>query len=349
MSQPTATELDIEEAVERWIRKRSTNSTHETVRGYKSRLDQWLKWCENNNVETVADLDAWTLDDWQLYLGEQGYAPTTVKGRLITVRLFLEYLEGLELVYSELSETIDVPNLSKQEEQNEERLDTDHATAALSVLRDSPEHYATIKHTLLELAWHTGARLGGLQALDLSDFHPDEQAVEFRHRPQTGTPLKNKSHGERWVGLSEEVVDVIRYYIARERSDRRDEHGREPLLCGRQGRFSKTSIQAYSYQATHPCLWEACPHGKRRETCRWTQRNHASKCPSSRAPHRIRTGSITWQLNTGVPIEVVAERVNATVETIKQYYDQATARESFEQRRQSTEMKLDITGNHEPK
>lgn len=339
----------LEDAVERWLRKRETDSTEQTVRGYRSRLDQWLNWCDEQAVEVVADLNPWLLDEYQLDLNSEGYAPTTIKGRLNTLRLFIEYLVVLELVDESLPETIEIPNLSKQEEQNEERLEPEHAKQALSFHRDSSEYYGTPMHAFLEVCWHTGARIAAIRGLDLGGFHRDRQALEFNHRPSTDTPLKNKHDGERWVGLSEEVCDVLRFYIARERYDRHDEHGREPLFATRQGRPSFTTLQAWSYQATQPCLWMQCPHSKRRDRCQWTERNHASKCPSSRSPHTVRTGSITWQLNQGYPIERVAERVNATIAVIKQYYDQATAEEEFEQRRQTAEKHLDIhnTENNE--
>jgi predicted naringenin-chalcone synthase len=44
-----------------------------------------------------------------------------------------------------------------------------------------------------------------------------------------------------------------------------------------------------------------------------------SKCPSTRSPHPIRTGSITWQLNQGVPREVVSQRCNT--DQIEEFYD----------------------------
>ncbi len=259
MSRPDADEWALEDAVERWIQKRKTNSTERTVRGYRNRLKQWLKWCDEHDVTTVGDLDSCLLDEYQLDLNSEGYAPTTIKGRLNTLRLFLEYLVVLEVVDESLLESIDIPNLTKKEEQSEERLDPDHAEQALSYFRDSREHYGTSMHTFLEVAWHTGARVAAIRGLDLGDFHPDEQALEFRHRPATDTPLKNKHEAERWVGLSDDVCDVLQFYIARERYDRHDEHGREPLFATRQGRPSFTTLQAWSYLATQPCLWMSLP------------------------------------------------------------------------------------------
>jgi hypothetical protein len=84
---------------------------------------------------------------------------------------------------------------------------------------------------------------------------------------------------------------------------------------------------------TQPCLHSPCPHDRERETCEYTERNESSKCPSSRSPHRIRTVSITWQLDVGIPPWVVAERINASVEVIEKHYDVTSPRERIERRR----------------
>lgn len=84
-------------------------------------------------------------------------------------------------------------------------------------------------HAFLEVAWYSGARMGGIRALDLGDYDPEEQSLQFHHLPETGTPLKNKYDGERKVGINDHVVECLDTYILRERSDKRDERGREPL------------------------------------------------------------------------------------------------------------------------
>lgn len=171
--------------------------------------------------------------------------------------------------------------------------------------------------------------------------------MAFTHRPATGTPLKNKHDGERLVGLSETVAEVIDTYVARERFEKRDDHGRRPLFCARQGRPSFSTIRGWTYLATQPCHYTSCPHGNDRATCDYVDRSHASKCPSSRSPHRLRTGSITWQLNKGLSVEQVAERVNASPRVIRRYDDKATQKEEFEQRRRAASAELDIEVNDE--
>lgn len=149
----------------------------------------------------------------------------------------------------------------------------------------------------------------------------------FRHRPETGTPLKIKMAGERPVGLHLKTAEALKTYIREHRYHKRDDYGRQPLLSTLRGRPSGSSVRTWSYLATLPCQHGPCPHGKDPDECDWTEYVHSSNCPSSRSPHPIRTGAITWILNQGWPPEDVAERVNADVRTIESHYDKADPEE----------------------
>jgi site-specific recombinase XerD len=332
-------------AVERFLKKRQTDSTDRTLRSYRNRLQPFVEWCDENAIETIGSLSPWHIDQYDLELRGADRAPTTIKGHLATLRVFLKYCAQIGAVDDDLVDAVDVPTLDASEESSDERLAADDARAALSFFRDSREFFGVPMHAFLEVAWHTGARLAAIRGLDREDYDADARTLHFQHRPSTDTPLKNKADGERLVGVTEAVCEALDTYIARERSDKRDDAGREPLFCGRQGRPSFSTFRAWSYQSAEPCLWTECPHGRRRERCEWTERSHASKCPSSRSPHAIRTGSVTWQLNSGLDIEQVATRVNATPSTIRRYYDAADQGEEFEQRRQQAERTLDISGD----
>lgn len=56
----------------------------------------------------------------------------------------------------------------------------------------------------------------------------------------------------------------------------------------------------------------------------------------------MRTGSITWHCDRGVPREVTAERVNASQDVIDEYYDKAEERDRMEKRRRPHLNKLTI-------
>jgi len=324
-------DLSIRKAVERYLRRRQSDSTESSVEAWKYRLKLFTDWTDDVGIERVGDLTGYDLDEYY-DLRSAVVEPVTLEGEMWTLKTFLEYLEQIDAVEDGLSESVRIPNLDQPERSNEVSLEPDTALDLLEYYRNSDDR-ATRRHAFLELAWNTGTRQGGIRALDVRDVHFDKAYVEFHHRPDTGTPLKNKRNGERAVALPPETADILREYTHNHRHGVHDEHGRQPFLASKRGRPGKNTIRSWSYLATLPCLHSACPHGRERVQCEYTEFAHVSKCPSSRSPHKIRTGSITWQLDCGLLPEVVAERVNASIEVIEEHYDVASPRQQMEERR----------------
>lgn len=178
------------------------------------------------------------------------------------------------------------------------------------------------------MLWQTGCRIGAAHSLDVSDFETEEQALAIRHRPDYGTPLKNKQSGERICALSEEVCDVLEDYISVTRDEVTDDHGREPLFTTKYGRMHRSKIREMVYAVTRPCTYgQDCPHGRHPDSCEAATYTQASKCPSSVSPHDIRRGSITHLLRNEVPKQIVADRVNSSPETLEKHYSQLTEKE----------------------
>jgi site-specific recombinase XerD len=334
-------DLSPAEARDWYLDERRGDATDWTVRTYRYRLSRFVEFCEANDIEQMGDVDGWTIEQFARARRSE-LATVSMKGQMSALKQLLEYCARIDVIDEDLPRKVEIPSVNRDEEADDTRLETEDAKALLEFYRESRAKFARKHHALLEVFWNTGARLSGVRALDLQDYDPEERYLDFRHRPDTGTGLKNKDRGERPVVISATVCDVLDTYIARERFDKRDDHGRQPLFAGRQGRPSDATFRAWTYRATQPCVQTKCPHGKRRGTCKYRERSHLSKCPSSRSPHQIRTGSITWQLNRGIPIEVVAERVNATPAVIQRHYDKATKVERMEERRREHTDDLDI-------
>ncbi|WP_233560815.1 MULTISPECIES: site-specific integrase [unclassified Haloarcula] len=346
MSQPPVEdpgELSVREIYEMFLDARQLDYTAETLRDYETRLRQFVEWAEDrDDIECIGDVTGWHLEQFKLFRQGQDLAPTTIKGQMTALKVWLEYAAGIEAVDEMLPYKVNIPVLSQTDETDDTLLEAEDAQALIQHYRESRVEYASVNHVALELAWFTGARLGALRSLDVSDYQPDDQLVWFRHHPDT-TPLKKKVDGERPVGLPAETCEVLDVWIEQVRQERRDEDGRRPLLVGRQGRPATSTVQNWIYQATLPCVAGPCPHGKSRRTCEWTERNTASQCPSSRSPHQVRTGSITWQLNSGLSYEAVGERVNSDPDTLRRYYDKASDVEKLEERRRTFVDKLDFS------
>ena len=329
-------------AGEYWINKRQIDHTKNTIRTNRKDIDPFLMWCDDNGIDRVGDLSEWTIEQYENYAhSREDWGAVTVSNKLKGLRQFLQFLGEKGCFDGYLHPAVTVPDLDRSQEVNTEKWDKTDALPQIRFMRGSPVWYGTFEHVVTEVAWFTARRVQAISGLDLSDYVREPGAddpadgpyLDFKHRPDAGTRLKNKLDSENPVEISEDVADVLDHYIARERNDKRDENGREPLFTTRQGRASIGKIRGAIYIATQPCIRIACPHGQNEKKCEYRKRDHASKCPSSRSPHRIRTGSVQWQLEQGISIEDVSDRVDASEDTIRRHYDVPDDREKMENRR----------------
>jgi len=326
-------DLSPREAKERWLNKLRVSKSESTVSAYDYRLRHFVEWCEAEGIVEVGDLTGWDIETFEASRREHGLEPITLSNELKTLRSFLEYCARIEVAPVDLPEKVDIPELDASDQVSESALAPREAERLLGYYAEC-EEYGNRRHALLALFWYTGARLGAVRGLDLDDFDADDRYVRFRHRPDEDTPLKNGRDGERVVALPPGACEIVTAYVRDHRSEEYDEFGRRPLITSRQaGRASRTAIRTWTYFATVPCLYRECPHGTTRETCEYLDYSDISKCPSSKAPHSIRTGSVTWQCNQDIPLERVSERVNTSIRVLKRHYDHQNPKDEMEARR----------------
>ena len=323
-----------EDAVKLYVQHREGEISSETLKSHGYRLQQFAEWCEDNDIHNLNHLSGRDLHRYRVYRqDEDGLKPVTLQGQLSTLRVFLEFCASIDAVEEGLREKILLPRVAEEEQASRTTLDPDRAREILDFLETY--HYANRKHIVWLLLWRTGIRLGSARSIDLDNFDRDAPAVELEHEPEQDTPLKNKTRGERWVALSEYTASVIDDYIDHQRVEKVDEYGREPLLSTREGRASRSCIRLDIYSLTRPCIYDECPHDDYEpETCEATDRRHMTKCPSSRSPHDVRSGSITAHLLNEIPVEVVSDRMDVSQDVLDRHYDRRSEREKMEQRRE---------------
>lgn len=321
-------------AREMYLAQRQDEVAEETLQSHKYRLNPFVQWCEQEGITNLNDLTARSLHEYRLWRKEDGDLNTvSLRTQLSTVRVFVRFLESIDGVEQGLHEKMLVPTVKQGEGTRDRMLEQDKAEAILGYL-DKYE-YASKRHALLTVLWHTGCRMGAAHSLDVSDFDAEAQALALRHRPETGTRLKNKRSGERICALSEDVCEVLQDYIDVTRNDVTDDYGREPLFTTEGGRMHKSNIRGMVYAATRPCAYgKQCPHDRDPHSCEASNYRQASGCPSSVSPHDIRRGSITHLLRNEVPKQVVSDRVNSSPETLEKHYSQLTEEEKMEKRRE---------------
>ena len=187
--------------------------------------------------------------------------PIALKNQLRTVRLFLQFCERLEVAPMGINQRLALPDIGPEDEVRETILTKDEVERILEYCERF--EYATLRHALFYLLWHTGMRSSSAHAPDIDDYYPREGWLDVRHRPETETSLKNKNRGERQVNLTEDVCEVLNDYIEVNHPHVEDDHSRMPLLGTQHGRAHRTTLMANIYTLTRPCHYaNECPHGR---------------------------------------------------------------------------------------
>lgn len=319
------------EAVKWYLAERESELSEKSQSNHRYRLEQFQAFCDEQEIENLNNLSGRNLHRYRVWRSED-IRTVTLRGELQTLRVFLEFCASIEAVEPGMRELVKIPKVDPEEEAKDVHISKERAEEILDHLNRF--EYASRDHVVFALLWHTGIRLGTLRTFDVGDFDEDEMCLDVRHRPESGTPLKNKQAAERSIAVGSHYCDVIRDYLSHNRHNLTDDHGRRPLITSNQGRLSENSIRENVYRVTQPCEFGDCPHGEDPRTCEARQHGNRAKCPSSMSPHAIRRGSITDRLRNGTPQTVVSERANVSGEIIDQHYDERSEREKMRLRRE---------------
>ncbi|MFD1641460.1 tyrosine-type recombinase/integrase [Halohasta litorea] len=194
------------EAIDLYLEHRRPEVAKTTLQNHEYRLSRFREWADEHDLENMNDLTGRKLHQYRTWRSE-GIKRVTLVNELRTLQMFLEFCAAIDAVEEGLREQVLIPTLEPGDEASDVELHTDRAEEILKYLKRF--HYASRKHVVFALLWHTGIRLGTLQSIDLEDFHPDDRCIDIRHRPDEETPLKNKDAAERSISVSKQYCEII--------------------------------------------------------------------------------------------------------------------------------------------
>lgn len=314
-------------------RDRSPN----TIPQYKRTIPRFVDFAKRNGVTTPSEISTKLLDQYVDVLQDAHDADATILTHTKNIRGWLRWLNKRGHCPETVYRILDKDELGLEPNVRDEALPADAATEILGKLRQ--QRRGSRMHTLLELLWNGGFRIGGLHSLDVQDFFPERNVIELRNRPEQGTRLKNGSQdhgrggdGERDVLIADPVSVALSLYIQYERPDITDDHGRDPLFTTQYGRAARSTLRRAIYEATS-CRWHTLKDEE--IECDGDCDPDSDVCPCSYYPHAIRRGAIVNQLSGGLNCDKASERFDVSIPILKKHYDPRSKRRRLEDRAQS--------------
>lgn len=336
--------ISANEAIEAFIEYKESEVRSQTLSEYRRKLYHFRDFCEQEKIENLNNLDGRTINKFRRYRRvestpqKEPLSAKTMRDDMYLLRDFLGFLEDIEAVRQDLCEKVRIPELGQEDGVRDVYISDERVEEILEYLRRF--EYASKNHVVWVFHAHTGRRPGCLYSLDLENLHLEREDpyIEIRHRPGE-TELKNGTAGEEEIYISEDVAQIFKDYIEKNRIDVLTENDRKPFLTTPHGRLSKTSMRRYVYKYSRPCVITGeCPHDRDTESCKAAESGDAaSKCPSSRPPYALRHGYITSKLRDGTPPEVISDRCDVSEKIIEKHYDERGEQEKRELRQKILE------------
>ena len=302
--------------------ERRRNRSPATIAQYKRTIPPFVRFAAYQRVLSPDNLTTVLTDDYVNHLFEEHDADATICTYAKNVRAWLRWLHKRGLCDETVYRILDKEELGLSPEARDEAIPAADAMSLLDKLHQ--QRRGTAQHALLELVYNAGPRIGEVHSLDLSDFDPSSHDLSIRHRPATGTRIKNgdandasPGDGERDIILHPRAVDALTSYIKTNRHEITDEYGREPLFAAH-GRAARSTLRRWIYEATS-CRWAINQSSE--INCDGSCNPDSNVCPHSYYPHAIRRGAIVSHLSNGLRPDRAAERFDVSIKVIREHYD----------------------------
>jgi len=326
-------ELTLSDLFERYYNRRE-NRSPTTRAQYKRTIPVFVDFANGKNVTNPKYISTELIDRFVDELQQEYDSDATILTYTKNVRAWLRWLHKRQLCPEPAFRILDKEELGLSPKARDEAIPQSVAAYLLEDLRK--KRRGTHLHAVMELFWNCGPRIGGVNSLDLCDFDVGDTEIRFRHRPGTGTRLKNGNEhddqpgdGERNVELKPTAIEAINLYINTKRPNVTDAYGREPLFSTNRGRASKSTIRRWVYRATS-CRWS--PKDFDNTSCKGNCDPDSSVCSYSYYPHAIRRGSIVTNLSNGLRPDYASERFDVSTKVIEKHYDPRTKQQRKEDR-----------------
>lgn len=145
------------EALDLYLDDRRADVTGSTLRSHRYRLEPFVQWCHENDVDNLNEVTGRDLHQYKTWRQNSGgLNAVTLRTQLSTLRVFLKFCRSIDGVAEKLPEQVAVPTVPKGERERDE-MHVQITGAAepeeldLSVSETDDEDVAELKSAIAEL------------------------------------------------------------------------------------------------------------------------------------------------------------------------------------------------------
>ena len=177
------------------VEKQTSKNTEVSYERDLRKMSQYLKWQE---IDSVKDVTATSLNSYVMYLEQNGMKPATISRSIASMKAFFTYLHKNRLIETDPSEVLKAPKIEK-------KLPSVLTTEEVTQLLEQPSGNSPKElrdKAMLELLYATGIRVSELISLKLADINLQMEYINCID-----------AHKERIIPFGKKAKEALKVYL----------------------------------------------------------------------------------------------------------------------------------------
>ena len=231
------------------------NLAENSIRGYVSDLESFLKHMEKLHIEEFSQLELTHIRSWLAELQMSGAARSTMARRIVSIRAFTYWAASQGWIKSDLGAELAIPKPHRTLPEVLDIADTETVLASVQARANETPTPITIRDlALIEVLYATGIRVSEICGLDLRSIDESRNTLQ----------VLGKGSKERVVPMGIPAMSALRNYLAVGRPELVTEKSGSAVFLGSRGsRIDQRTVREVVYEAMASVGSKMGPHGLR--------------------------------------------------------------------------------------
>ena len=231
------------------------NLADNSIKGYVSDLESFLKHLETLKIEEFSQLELTHIRSWLAELQASGAARSTMARRIVSIRAFTYWAASQGWIKSDLGAELAIPKPHRTLPEVLDIADTEIVLASAQTRVDEDPNPISIRDlALIEVLYATGIRVSEICGLDMRSIDESRNTLQ----------VMGKGSKERVVPMGIPAMSALRNYLSQARPAlATDKSGNAVFLGSRGSRIDQRTVREVVYQAMAAVGSKMGPHGLR--------------------------------------------------------------------------------------